>query len=246
MLVPIIHAFHWYLGVINFVEKTTVVLDLLESRDTSITKAPARQDTHDSFMIWLEGEHQRSTKRPQDSASWRAINASEWVGTTPRQGTPGHGVGVDCGLFTLAFAMELSLGHGSIETQQLDILAMRNWIGYTMLHFGKLNNTYELDQPLHEAVTLTAPAGVTTPVVKFVHKRKALTFTGSKVKMSRQIQKRTGPDILPPPELGGLRGIRNQGGTCAINTVLQACFQVPRITRLLESSRHPQRMLEKS
>ena len=46
------------------------------------------------------------------------------------------------------------------------------------------------------------------------HKRKALTFTVSRVKMSRPIQKRPGPDILTPPDLGGLRGIRNQGGSC--------------------------------
>ncbi len=68
--------------------------------------------------------------------------------------------------------MELSLGHGSIETQQSDILVMSNWIGYTMKHFGKLNNTYELDQPLHESVTLTSPDGVTMSVVISVLKRK--------------------------------------------------------------------------
>ena len=57
--------------------------------------------------------------------------------------------------------------------------------------------------------------------------------------MSRS-QKRTSPDMLTPPDLGVLRGIRNQGGTCAINTVLQVCFQIPHITSILESSKHPQ------
>ena len=92
---------------------------------------------------------------------------------------------MDCGLFTLDFVMELSLGHGSIETQQSDILVMRNWIGYTMLHFGKLNNTYELDQSLHEAVTFTFPVGVTMSVVTSVHKMKTSASTGSRVKMGR-------------------------------------------------------------
>ena len=160
--------------------------------------------------------------------------------TTPRQGTPGNGVGVDCGLFTLAFAMELSLGHGSIEIQQSDILVMRTWIGYTMLHFGKLNDTHDLDQSLHGTATVTSPAGVTTPVVKSVHKRKAPSSTGSRGKIGRTSQKWIGPNILTPPDSGGLRSIRNQGGTCTINVVLQACLQVPRITHLLESSIHPQ------
>ena len=110
---------------------------------------------------------------------------------------------------------------------------------HTMLHFGKLNSTCQLDQTLNEVSTLTSPTGGTTPMSTPGHKRKALTSTGSRAKMSRPIQKRTGPDILTPPDLGGLRGIRNQKGSCTINTVLQDCFQIPRITRILESSRHP-------
>ena len=43
--------------------------------------------------------------------------------------------------------MELSLGHKTLEVQQPDILAMRNWITYTMLRYGKLNGTSELDTP---------------------------------------------------------------------------------------------------
>jgi hypothetical protein len=62
---------------------------------------------------------------------------------------------------------------------------MLNWIGYTMKHFGKLDSTYELDQPLHESVTFTSPEGVTMSEVTSVHKWKTSASTGSRVKMSR-------------------------------------------------------------
>ena len=143
MLIPIIRNFHWYLGDIDFTNKVTAVLDSLESRKTAGKKVPARPETHEAIMTWLDGEHRRITStsttpgRPLDCSQWRPTNASDWVGKIPRQGTPGTGVGVDCGLFTLAFAMELSLGHKTLEVQQSDILAMRNWIAHTMLHYGK-------------------------------------------------------------------------------------------------------------
>jgi hypothetical protein len=101
--------------------------------------------------------------------------------------------------------MELSLGRKTLEVQRTDILAMRNWITQTMLHYGKQNGTSELDTPF----------------------------------LSRE-QKETDGAVLTPPRHARLRDIRNQGGTCAIIVVLQGCFQVPQLTRLLELTAHPQ------
>ena len=237
MLIPIIRSYHWYLGAINFVDKVTAVLDSLESRKTAGKKAPARPETHEGIMTWLDGEHQRITGRPLDRSQWRAINASEWVGIIPRQGTPGTGVGVDCGLFTLAFAMELSLGHKAIEIRQADILAMRNWIAHTMLHYGKQNDTSELDSPCLPEILPLGSERTTSPKVKLSLKRKAPAVMGPRGKISKPKQDWVVP---APPGHAKLRGLRNQGGTCAIIVVLQACFQVPQLTRLLELSTHPQ------
>ena len=54
------------------------------------------------------------------------------------------------------------------------------------------------------------------------------------------MQKETDCVVPAPPRHGRLRDLRNQGGTCAIIVVLQACFQVPQLTRLLELTAHPQ------
>ena len=130
-------------------------------------------------MTWLDGEHRRITRtsttpgRPLDRSQWRAINVSDWVGKIPRQGTPGTGVGVDCGLFTLAFAMELSLGHKTLEVQQSDILAMRNWIAHTMLHYGKQNDTSELDTSFLSRILSSIAERATSPKVQLSLKRKA-------------------------------------------------------------------------
>ena len=95
-----------------------------------------------------------------------------------------------------------------------------------------------MDQSLLETVVLTFPTGVVTPEAKCDHKRKASVLNGSKAETSRTTQIWTDPNILTHPDSGC--PIRNQGEKCAINVVLQTCFQVPRITRLLESSTHPQ------
>ena len=197
-------------------------------------------------MTWLDGEHRRITStsttqgRPLDRSQWRAINSSDWVGKTPRQGAPGQGVGVDCGLFTLAFAMELSLGHKTLEVQQTDILAMRNWIAHTMLHFGKQNGTSELDTPFLSKILSSIAERTTSPNAQLSLKRKAPVVLGPRDKIGRSEQKEADSVVLTPPRHARLRGLRNQGGTCAIIVVLQACFQVPQLTRLLELTTHPQ------
>ena len=61
LLIPIIQRVHWYLGAIHLKKKVTVVLDSLESKETAGTEAPARPETHESIMTWLDGEHRRIT-----------------------------------------------------------------------------------------------------------------------------------------------------------------------------------------
>jgi hypothetical protein len=179
MLILIIHNYHWYLGVIDFVNKVTVVLDSLESRKTSDKKSPDRPETHETIMKWLDGKHLRITStgttpgQPLDRSQWRAINVSDWVGKILRQGTPGTGVGVDCALFTLDFAMELSLGRETIEVQQSDTLAIRNWITHMMLHYGKQNDTSELDTSFLSIILSPITVRVSSPNVQLSIKRKS-------------------------------------------------------------------------
>ena len=175
-----------------------------------------------------------------DRSQWRVINASDWVGKIPRQGTPGTGVGVDCGLFTLAFTREFSLGHKTIKVQQSDVLAMRNWIAHTMLHYGKQNGTSELDTFFLSRILSSIAERATSPKVQLSLKRKASAVLGLRGKIGRSEQKETDCVGPAPPRHARLRGLRNQGGTCAIIVVLQACFQVPQLTRLLELTAHPQ------
>jgi hypothetical protein len=116
-----------------------------------------------SIMTWLDGEHRGIPGRPLDRSQWRIINDSDWVGKVPRQGAPGQGVGVDCGLFTLAIAMELSLGRKTLEVQQTDILDIRNWIAHSMLHYGKQNGTSELDTPFLSRILSSIGERTTSP-----------------------------------------------------------------------------------
>jgi hypothetical protein len=246
ILIPIIHNYHWYLGTIDFTKKVTTVLDSLELSKTADKKTPARPETHEDIMTWLDGEHRRITTtsttpgRPLDRLQWRVINASDWVGKIPRQGDPGQGVGVDCGLFTLAFAMELSLGRKTLEVQQTDILAIRNWITHTMLHYGKQNGTSELDTPFLSRILSSIGERRTSPTAQFSLKRKAPVILGLRGKIGRSEQKETDSAAPVPPRHVRLRDLRNQGGTCAIIVVLQACFQVPQLASLLELTAHPQ------
>jgi hypothetical protein len=65
------------------------------------------------------------------------------MGPTPQQGTPSE-AGVDCGFFTLLFAMEISLGRPQFDFGQIDIPRIRNWMAHNMINLGKQNETYDL------------------------------------------------------------------------------------------------------
>jgi hypothetical protein len=196
-------------------------------------------------MTWLDGEHRRITstnttpRRSLDRSQWGSINTLDWVDEIPRQGTPDTGAGVDCGLFTLAFVMELSLGHKTFEVQQTDILAMCNWIEHTMLHCGKQNGTSELDTPFLVRILSSTTVRATSPTVRLPRKRKTPVVLGLRGKI-RSVQKETDWVDPAPPGPARLRGFRNQGDTCTIIVVLQACLQVPQLTRRLELTAHPQ------
>ena len=135
--------------------------------------------------------------------------------------------------------MELSLGHKMLEVQQSDIFAMRNWIAYTVLRYGKLNGTSELDTPFLSRILSPIAERATSPKVQISLKRKASTVLRPRGKIGRSEQEETDCVGPAPPKHAKLRGLRNQGGTCAIIVVLQACFQVPQLTRLLELTAHP-------
>ncbi len=145
-----------------------------------------------------------------------------------------------CTAFLIVFAMELSLGRKTLEVQQKDILAMRNWIAHTMLNYGKQNGTSELDTPFLSRILSSIGERTTSPKAQLSLKRKAPVVLGLRGKIGRSDQKETDGAVLTPPRHARLRGIRNQGGTCAIIVVLQACFQVPQLTCLLELTAHPQ------
>ena len=135
--------------------------------------------------------------------------------------------------------MELSLGHKTLDTQQSDILAMRNWIAHTMFHYGKQNDTSELDTPFLSKILSPIAERAPSPKIKISLKRKAPAVLGLRGKFGKSEQKQTDCVVPAPPRHSRIRGLRNQGGTCAIIVDLQVCFQVPQLTRLLELTVHP-------
>ena len=139
------------------------------------------------------------------------------MGTTPQQGTPSE-AGVDCGFFTLLFAMEISLGRTQFDFGQTDIPRIRNWMAHNMINLGRGNGTYDLPR----LPTLQEGGQRSTDR----HKRKMTGEGGSRQKASKQ-----GPiwriPGAPPP-----RGLTNSGGQCAINVAMQIYFQIPSITSI--------------
>jgi hypothetical protein len=139
------------------------------------------------------------------------------MGPTPQQGTPSD-VGVDCGFFTLVFAMEISLGRIQFGFGQEDIPAIRNWMTHTMVSYGKQNDTYDLPR------LPTQQEGGQRLTDK--HKRRITGDGGSKQKVRKQDPTWRIPGAPPP------RGIINPGGQCAINVAMQLYFHIPSITHI--------------
>jgi ubiquitin C-terminal hydrolase len=109
-----------------------------------------------------------------------------------------------------------------------------------MLHYGKQNGTSELDTSFLSSILSPIAERAASPNVQLSLQRKAPVVLGLRGKIGRSEQKETDCVVPAPPRHARLRGLRNQGGTCAISVVLQVCFQVPQLTRLLELTAHPQ------
>jgi hypothetical protein len=145
------------------------------------------------------------------------VSISAYMGPTPQQGTPSD-TGVDCGFFTLLFAMEISLGRSQLDFGQTDIPRIRNWMAHTMISLGKQNETYNLPR------LPTLQEGGQRPMDK--HKRRMTGEGGSKQKVSKQRPVWRIPGAPPP------RGITNPGGQCGINVAMQLYFHIPSITSI--------------
>jgi Ulp1 family protease len=140
MMIPVnIKGCHWYLAVIDFKNHYTITYDSSESRSTLNTKKPARPRTHASLMAWLRMLHGNLLGTPFPEGAWTRRHSSECMGHTPQQGNPGD-PGLDCGFFTLAFAMEISLGRFDFDFAQDDIPAIRNWMAHTIWNYGESIN----------------------------------------------------------------------------------------------------------
>lgn len=142
MLIPInIKGRHWYLAVIDFIRKATIVFDSHESPKTINSQTPGMADTHTAILTWMAAEHTTKNNSPFPTHEWKTLNSYTQMGPTPQQGTSSN-PGRDCGFFTIAFAMQISLGHTRFDFVQNDIPTIRNWIAYNIIMAGMKNKTY--------------------------------------------------------------------------------------------------------
>jgi hypothetical protein len=218
MLIPINTSnHHWYLTVIDFKNKRIATYDSHEPKATRNTTIPARPETYSTLMTWLLKRHESIYDSRFLAEDWQHVSSSTCMGPTPQQGTPGD-AGVDCGFFTLVFAMEISLGRTHFGFGQTDIPAIRNWMTHTMVSYGKQNDTYDLPR------LPTQQEGGQRPTDK--HKRRMIGDGGSKQKVRKQDPVWRIPGAPPP------RGIINLGGQCTINVAMQLYFHIPSITHI--------------
>jgi hypothetical protein len=151
------------------------------------------------------------------SEEWQHVSSFATMGPTPQQGTPTE-TGVDCGIFTLLFAMEISLGRSQFDFGQIDIPRIRNWMTHNMINLGKQNETYVLSR------LPTLQEGGRRPTDTHKHRMKG--EGGSKQKVSKQDPMWRIPGAPPP------RDITNPGGQYAINVPMQLYFHIPSITSI--------------
>jgi hypothetical protein len=74
-------------------------------------------------------------------------------------------IGVDCGVFVLAFVMYLSTNR-PFEFSQTDMPNLRNWIAQTMISFGIGNGTFAPTRDVDETGTYTSNMDRWTFLVK--------------------------------------------------------------------------------
>jgi Ulp1 family protease len=187
---------HWYLIVIDFKNKDTVTCDSHESKATWNTTTPTMQKTHSTLMRWLKKRNEDIHKIRFPTEDWKLMSSFTCMGHTPQQGTP-NDAGVDCGFFTLAFAMDISLGRTQFSFGQKDIPVIRNWMTHTIVSYEIQNDTYDLRR------FPTQQDGGQRPLDK--NKRRTRGEGGSKQKLSKQEPAWTIPGDPPP------RGIVNPG-----------------------------------
>ena len=198
MLIPInIKNNHWYLTVIDFKHKRIATYDSHEPAATRNTTTPARPKTYSTLMTWLRQRHNAYHHSRLPSEEWQHVSSSASMGPTPQQGTLSE-AGVDCGFFTLLFAMEISLRRSQFDFGQIDIPRIRNWMAHNMINLGKQNETYDLTR----LPTLLEEGQRPTDT----HKRRMTGEGGSKQKVSKQGPVWRIPGAPPP------RGITNPGG----------------------------------
>jgi hypothetical protein len=174
MLIPInVRNNHWYLAVIDFKHKRIVTYDSHEPAKTRNTTTPARPKTYSTLMTWLQQRHNDYHHSRFPTEEWQHVSSFTSMGTTPQQGTPSE-AGVDCGFFTLLFAMEISLGRTQFDFGQTDIPRIRNWMAHNMINLGKGNGTHDLPR------LPTLQEGGQRPTDK--HKRKRTGEGGSRQK----------------------------------------------------------------
>ena len=94
-------------------------------------------------MAWLGRIHQAFYTTTFEKDEWRLMESSDYMGRIPQQGTLGR-PGLDCGFFTLTFAMEMSLGKREFDFEQNDIPAIRNWMAHAIVNYGKVNDSDDL------------------------------------------------------------------------------------------------------
>jgi Ulp1 family protease len=123
---------HWILAVIDLKKRKTTIYDSAEQDTTR----PAHPEIHKHLMAWLMQEH-LARNLPFNAKEWEAIRSQQ----TPQQGY-GKDVGIDCGVFVIAYAMYLSTNR-PFGFSQTDMPSLRNWIAQTMVGYGIGNNTFD-------------------------------------------------------------------------------------------------------
>jgi hypothetical protein len=245
---------HWILAVIDFKNKKTMIYDSIERDSTQ----PAHPEIHAHLKAWMTREHQ-ARSIPFDVKEWEARRVQQ----TPQQGY-GKDVGVDCGVFVIAFAMYLSASR-PFGLSQADMSSLRNWIAQTMIGFGIGNNTFD---PMKDADDLemhsinmdrwtllvkdcaSCPLGSKrkvghvepTPRTKLTKTAPPpATIRAARVRQVRKLKNTGIRDTVRPagqiwqPPLDALpRGIRNTGCSCSAATALQLCFHIAPLARILQ------------